>query len=51
MIKKLNDFLNAFERFYKRLFLALIATILYPFIIILFIFGLISANIKNEDED
>jgi hypothetical protein len=48
MINLINNFLNAFERFYKRVFVALIMTCLYPVIILLFILGLLSIS---DDED
>jgi hypothetical protein len=51
MLRKINNFLNAVERFYKRLFVAVMATLLYPFWVILFIFGFLGLNIQQEDDE
>lgn len=50
MIKIVNNFLNFFEGFLKRLFIVTIATIALPFILLSFLFGFWDFKVNKEDE-
>ena len=52
MIRVLNKFLNSFENFCWRLFIATVFLIAIPFVAILFVFGFFSLKItKNENNE
>lgn len=53
MIKLINSFLNFFEKVFKRCVFACLITIVFPFIMIAFIFGFIGLekiNIKDDED-
>jgi hypothetical protein len=49
MIRVLNKFLNAFENFCWRLFIATIFLIAIPFVAVLFVFGFFSLKVTKEE--
>lgn len=51
MIQLINNFLNAFERFYKRVFFAMILTLAFPFGLLIYIFGFLSLDIQQKDDE
>jgi hypothetical protein len=52
MIQLINSFLNLFEKIFKRCLLACFATVAFPFIMVAFIFGLISLEkIKTKKDE
>ena len=48
MIRVLNNFLNSFENFCWRLFIATVFLIAIPFVAIAFVFGFFSLKVKQE---
>lgn len=53
MLNIINNFLNLFERIFKRCLVACFATIAFPFIMIAFILGLIGLEkieTKNDED-
>jgi hypothetical protein len=49
MLKVLNNFLNSFENFCWRLFIAVLFLIAIPFIAILFVFGFFTLKVSKEN--
>ena len=48
MIRLLNSFLNSFENFCWRFFIAAVFLIAIPFVAILFVFGFFNLKVKQE---
>ena len=48
MIRVLNKFLNSFENFCWRLFIATVFLMAIPFVAIAFVFGFFSLKVKQE---
>ena len=48
MLKIFNNFLNSFENFCWRLFIATVFLIAIPFVAIAFVFGFFSLKVKQE---
>jgi|LakMenEpi03Aug12_release.lakeMendotaPanAssembly.Ray.scaffolds.fasta_scaffold6350870_1 hypothetical protein len=52
MLNKLNNFLNAFEKIFKRFLVVCLATFAFPFIMLAFILGLIGLEkIETKDDE
>jgi hypothetical protein len=51
MINLINNFLNLFEKLFKRFLVVCLATIAFPFIMLAFIFGLIGLEKINTKDD
>lgn len=53
MINLFNDFLNFFEKIFKRCVVVCLATIAFPFIMLAFLFGILGLekiNIKDDED-
>jgi hypothetical protein len=51
MLQLINNFLNAFERFYRRVFSAILVTLVFPFLLLVYIFGFLSLDIQQKDDE
>lgn len=51
MINLLNSFLNSFERFYRRVFSAILVILVFPFLLLIYIFGFLSLDIQQKDDE
>jgi hypothetical protein len=51
MIRALNNFLNSFENFCWRLFIATVFLIAIPFVAILFVFGFFNLKVEKQENN
>lgn len=51
MIRALNNFLNSFENFCWRLFIATVFLIAIPFVAIGFVFGFFSLKVEKKENN
>jgi hypothetical protein len=49
--KLLNNFLNNFEHFLRRVFIAFVGLLIVPFILLGYIFGLFHFNVEKKNDD
>jgi len=51
MIQTLNNFLNCFDRFLRRLAAVAIVMLIVPFLCLMYIFGLFNFTVSQEDDN